>query len=145
MNDFLFFSNYDIIMVGNNSRNLSISVSVFEFDSRFSVFGQDFVFYDYRNPLAVPRDLQDMYDVVIVDPPYLEEDCLTKASLTVKLVAKPDAKIILCTGKVMEQLALRLLNVKLQSFEIRHHRERLSNPFGCFANYDLDEFCKYSW
>ncbi|KAF2367158.1 Protein-lysine N-methyltransferase Efm5, partial [Trinorchestia longiramus] len=119
------------------------SVNVFEFDSRFAVYGEDFVFFDYRSPLSVPLHLRDSFDVVVADPPYLEEDCLTKVALTIKMVSKPDAKIILCTGKVMEELAAKLMGLKLQNFEIKHEKERLSNPFGCFANYDLDEHCKY--
>lgn len=94
-------------------------------------------------PLAVPKDLRDQFDVVLADPPYLQEDCLTKMSVTIKFVTNPDSKIILSTGNIMEDLAHRLLDLKLQEFEIKHEKERLSNPFGCFANYDLDKHCKY--
>ncbi|KAA0185763.1 hypothetical protein HAZT_HAZT011199 [Hyalella azteca] len=124
--------------------NPKIKMSVFEFDSRFAVYGEDFVLYDYRSPLSVPSHLRESFDVIIADPPYLAEDCLTKVALTIKMLSKPDAKIILCTGKVMTELAARLMGLELQKFEIRHDKERLSNPFGCFSNYDLDEYCKYT-
>ena len=122
---------------------LSRAVHLYEFDPRFAVYKENFVLYDYRSPLDVGgRHHHSFYDVIIVDPPYLEENCLSKFTSTVKLIAKDDAKIILCTGKVMEPHAKSFLNLTLQKFEIKHEKERLSNPFGCFANYNLDEHCK---
>ena len=67
-----------------------------EYDKRFAVFGPDFIFYDYKNPLAVPRELGSAFDVVLADPPFLADECLTKTAVTVKFMAKNH--IILCTG-----------------------------------------------
>jgi 16S rRNA G966 N2-methylase RsmD len=72
------------------------SVSLFEFDKRFQKFGSDFVFYDYKSPLDIPRELYEQFDVVFADPPFLSEECLTKTAVTMKFLAKK--KIILCTG-----------------------------------------------
>lgn len=69
---------------------------LFEFDKRFAVFGQDFHLYDYKKPLDVPRNLASHYDLVIADPPFLSEECLTKTAVTVKFLSK--GNIILCTG-----------------------------------------------
>ena len=99
------------------------------------------MFYDFKSPLGMPQELRESFDVVVADPPYLAEDCLTKTAVTVKYIMKPDAKIIVCTGSVMEELANRLLNVKKCKFEIKH-TNRLSNPFSCYANYNLDDYCK---
>ncbi|KAK4301670.1 hypothetical protein Pmani_026199 [Petrolisthes manimaculis] len=117
------------------------TVKVFEYDTRFAVYKDDFVFYDYKNPLAVSRELREQFDVVVADPPYLSEECLTKTAVTVKFVMKEDARIILCTGHVMEDLVNRLLGVSKCQFEIKHENN-LSNPFVCYANYNLDEHCK---
>ena len=71
---------------------------VFEFDRRFAVFGEDFIFYDYKKPLDLPDSVTEhSFDLVFVDPPFLAEECLTKTAQTVKYLAKE--KIILCTGK----------------------------------------------
>ena len=67
-----------------------------EYDKRFSGFGEDFIFYDYKNPLGIPRGLASGFDVVFADPPFLSDECLTKTAVTVKFMAKD--KIILCTG-----------------------------------------------
>lgn len=68
-----------------------------EFDERFKVFGQDFIFYDYKEPLKLAPELKMQFDIVIADPPFLSEDCLTKMALSMKYLSKK--KLILCTGK----------------------------------------------
>jgi EEF1A lysine methyltransferase 1 len=91
----------------DNDASSSISLKVFEFDRRFAIYGSDFVLYDYRSPLDIPRDLRESFDLVFADPPFLSEECLTKTAVTLKYLAKE--KIVLCTGAVMAELADRLL------------------------------------
>uniref|UniRef100_A0A1B6GV00 Protein-lysine N-methyltransferase g.8434 n=1 Tax=Cuerna arida TaxID=1464854 RepID=A0A1B6GV00_9HEMI len=111
-------------------------VSLLEYDSRFAVIaGEAFVQYDYNFPLDVPRELASQCDLVLMDPPFLSEECLTKTSVTAKFLAKN--KIVLCTGAVMEDFAMRLLDLKKCSFEPKH-QNNLANKFYCFANFDLD-------
>lgn len=75
-----------------------VSAVLLEFDRRFDVYGDEFIFYDYNNPLCLPEDvLPQSFDIVIADPPYLSEECLSKVALTVKYLTK--SKILLCTGK----------------------------------------------
>jgi len=67
-----------------------------EFDRRFSCFGDSFIFYDYNEPVALPAELKQLFDLVVADPPFLSEECLHKTAQTVQyLTAK---KILLCTG-----------------------------------------------
>ena len=75
----------------------SVTVKLFEFDKRFSMYGDNFIFYDYNAPLEVPPDCSKEFDIVIADPPFLSEECLTKVASTIKHLAKD--KVILCTGK----------------------------------------------
>lgn len=72
-------------------------VTLFEYDKRFSSYGQDFIFYDYKSPLSIPREKSNYYDIVLADPPFLSEECLTKTSVTIRYLSKN--KIVLCTGK----------------------------------------------
>lgn len=69
---------------------------LFEYDTRFSVYGDDFTFYDYRSPLEIPKDLGSSFEVVVADPPFLSEECLTKTALTMRYLSK--GPLILCTG-----------------------------------------------
>lgn len=71
-------------------------MTLFEYDKRFSIHGSDFVFYDYNHPTDLPENHKKQYNIVLADPPFLSEECLTKTTETIKLLAKD--KIILCTG-----------------------------------------------
>ena len=74
-----------------------VSVCIFEYDRRFAVYGEDFVYYDYKNPVDLPeRIATHSFDIVVADPPYLSEDCLRKMSETIKLLTR--GKILLGTG-----------------------------------------------
>ncbi|PSN32513.1 EEF1A lysine methyltransferase 1 [Blattella germanica] len=115
------------------SQSPNHEVSLFEFDKRFAAYGEDFILYDYKSPLDIPRHLAGRFDVVVADPPFLSEECLTKTAVTIKFLAK--SKIILCTGAKMEELACRLLDVKRSEFQPRH-KNNLANEFCCFINYD---------
>lgn len=108
-----------------------------EFDTRFSCYGDDYIFYDYKDPLALPKDWKGTFDVVVVDPPFLSEECLSKAAETVKFL-EPKF-IVLCTGAVMEPHAQRLLGLQPCKFKPKHSRS-LGNEYKCFTNYDVDDF-----
>ncbi|XP_034186975.1 EEF1A lysine methyltransferase 1 [Osmia lignaria lignaria] len=114
-------------------------VTLFEYDERFKVFGSDFIPYNYKFPLDIARDMSNSYDLVIADPPFLSDECLTKTAVTIKFLAKK--KIVLCTGAVMSELAGRLLNVTVCNF-IPHHRNNLANEFYCYSNFNFDEALK---
>ncbi|XP_037656558.1 EEF1A lysine methyltransferase 1 [Choloepus didactylus] len=110
------------------------STSVFEYDKRFAIYGEEFVFYDYNNPLDLPEKIAaHSFDIVIADPPYLSEECLRKMSETIKYLTK--GKILLCTGAVMEEEAVKLLGVRMCKFVPKHTRN-LANEFRCYVNYD---------
>ncbi|XP_031729826.1 EEF1A lysine methyltransferase 1 [Anarrhichthys ocellatus] len=109
-----------------------VTAVVLEFDRRFSAYGDDFVFYDYNEPLRLENVAPKSFDVVLADPPYLSEECLSKVSQTAKYLSK--GKVLLCTGAVMEKLAKELLGVTMCSFLPEHNRN-LSNDFRCFVNY----------
>ncbi|XP_072382521.1 EEF1A lysine methyltransferase 1 [Diabrotica undecimpunctata] len=110
-------------------------ITLYEYDKRFSAYGADYLFYDYKSPLSIPRDKSDYYDIVLADPPFLSDECLTKTALTIRFLTK--SKIVLCTGAVMEDLLKRLLDLRKTSFEPKHENN-LANEFCCFTNFDLD-------
>lgn len=68
-----------------------------EYDTRFQVYGENFVHYDYRQPQQLATTLEEgSFDLVVADPPFLSEDCLSKMAQTIKYLTKD--KVILCTG-----------------------------------------------
>ena len=69
-----------------------------EYDQRFSVYENKFVYYDYKRPLDLPDELKcHSFDVVIADPPFLSEECLEKFTQTINFLRKD--KVLLCTGE----------------------------------------------
>ncbi|XP_021945722.1 EEF1A lysine methyltransferase 1 isoform X1 [Folsomia candida] len=112
------------------------TVDLFEFDKRFDAFGSYFIFYDYKDPENVPEECLQAYKVVIVDPPFLSEECLEKVAITVKKIVAANGKIILCSGNVMEAKAFETMGLKPCAFVPIHKKTCLKNPFACFTNYD---------
>ncbi|XP_035532278.1 EEF1A lysine methyltransferase 1 [Morone saxatilis] len=110
-----------------------VSAVVLEYDRRFAAYGNDFVFYDYNEPLSIAASVAPQsFDIVLADPPYLSEECLSKVAQTIKYLSK--GKVLLCTGAIMEKIAKDLLDVRRCSFLPKHNRQ-LSNEFRCFVNY----------
>lgn len=121
-------------------RREDISVYIFEYDRRFSIYGDEFIFYDYNNPLDLPEGVAPRsFDIVVADPPYLSEECLRKTSETIQFLTR--GKILLCTGAIMEEQAAQLLGVKVCKF-IPEHSRNLANEFRCYTNYDSGLDCE---
>lgn len=116
-----------------------------EFDKRFDVYGQNFIQYDYNYPLQFDKNRFCKYfDVLVVDPPFLSEECFQKVWQTVAAVMKPDgAKIIWCTGRIMRE-HLDAVGLRECKFEPMH-RGGLANDFGCFLNYESSNSEKFGY
>eukprot|EP00128_Syssomonas_multiformis_P002109 Colp12_sorted_trinity150504_noHs@30249 len=113
--------------------NVSNRIVLFEYDKRFSRYGDGFVFYDYKQPLELPEELKGSFDVVVADPPFLSEECLTKTAESIRWLGK--SKYLLCTGFVMTALAGKLLGLRTCGY-YPVHEGNLANEFRCFANFD---------
>ncbi|KAM9342205.1 EEF1A lysine methyltransferase 1 isoform 2-T2 [Pholidichthys leucotaenia] len=63
-----------------------VSAIILEYDRRFTTYGDDFIFYDYNEPLSLPAGTAapQSFDVVLADPPYLSEECLSKVAQTIR-------------------------------------------------------------
>ncbi|KAI9884860.1 MAG: DASH complex subunit dam1 [Watsoniomyces obsoletus] len=125
------------------------TVWLLEFDRRFDIFNE-FVFYDFNRPFQLPAHLKGTCDRILCDPPFLSEDCQTKAATTVawltrsttasdRLNADPRLpRFVTCTGQTMAPLLQRLYRrVGLRSTSFRpRHVKGLSNEFRCYANFE---------
>ena len=133
-------------------------VYLLEYDTRFAIFGQDFVHYDFQHPLRLPAELKGRFDRIICDPPFLSEDCQTKTALTVRWLARSwvastsassagqtetasdgdqGLSLVMCTGERMEAVVHKLyakVGVRTTDFG-PVHACGLSNEFLCYANF----------
>ena len=58
----------------------------------------------------MPSALEGKCAGIVLDPPYLNPDCLKAFTSTVVMLAKsPDIPVMLCTGAVMADTAEKLL------------------------------------
>jgi len=132
-------------------------LTLFEFDERFKdKYPDQFVRYDYNQPLDVPDELKSAFDVLVVDPPFISDECMVKVAQTVRLLSKPDTRVIFCTGASMEELVscllltlqhsppcsnsipiqlYRLLKLRRATFKPQHRRN-LANEFTSYTNYN---------
>ncbi|XP_049284112.1 protein-lysine N-methyltransferase CG9154 [Anopheles funestus] len=113
---------------------------LFEFDERFASYGDNFQQYDY-NKAFDPEYMDayaDQFDLIIADPPFLSEECIEKIGAIVTKITKQNAKVILCSGAVVQEWAKEHLGVSLCQFRPEHERN-LGNEFCSYANFDLDD------
>lgn len=124
-------------------------IYLFEFDTRFELLAgkEHFFFYDYNKPLDFSDKLKGKVDRLLIDPPFLNEDCQTKSSVTAKALLSPNDKsktksgvlkhrLISCTGE-------RMANVIKNAYPDTHitdfypeHANGLSNEFRCYSDFE---------
>ncbi|PVZ98322.1 hypothetical protein BB558_005668 [Smittium angustum] len=115
------------------------NVALMEIDDRFSVYKDQFIKYDYLKPLNFPnaQNLKGKASFILMDPPFLNEDCLTKFAITTRFLSDPNTQTLLSTGIVMTSLAKKF-GLHETNFEPTH-RSRLSNKFKAFTNFQNDK------
>ncbi|KAK4124160.1 hypothetical protein N657DRAFT_644361 [Parathielavia appendiculata] len=138
------------ILNAGGSEKLRPKLLLLEHDNRFAVF-PEFVYYDFAQPLKLPAHLKGTCDRIICDPPFLSEDCQTKAALTVRWLSKPPSssssdsqqqpqrtRLIVCTGERMQDIVKRVyrfFGLRITDYDPVHARG-LSNEFYCYANFE---------
>jgi Probable N6-adenine methyltransferase len=113
-------------------------IYLFEYDARFERLAPNptkFVNYDYNSPMKFPSPLLGKVDRVLADPPFLSDECLTRTAMTVRTLLRKGGKVMVCTGRKMEDLVPKLfLGTKKVEFEPKH-KGGLANAFGCYMNW----------
>jgi len=126
---------------------------VLEYDRRFSKWGVDFVFYDYKDASVpdLPAEWRHAFDVVVCDPPFLTEDCAAATlRAAIDTLGKQPAtaasdeastemcKIMFCTGEIMAEKLTELSGGRLKKSEtfVPEHASKLSNPFVLLTNFE---------
>lgn len=102
------------------------------------------MFYDFNEATDeyYLSEFHHNYDIIIADPPFLSEECVTKMCKIINKLLKESGKVILCSGKIVEPWVLKHLNLFKCKFRPGHERN-LGNEFVSYANFSLDELiCK---
>ncbi|CAI5741990.1 unnamed protein product [Hyaloperonospora brassicae] len=126
-------------------------VFLFEYDRRFDdKYGPHFVFYDYNEPTKLPAKFHRFFDYVLVDPPYLNADCMSKFAETMRWLAK-DVEVVpgkrdrilnpctFITARMLRQDIDANLGFKPSGFTPTF-ASKLSNQFLTYTNYTSDRF-----
>nr|CAC38017.1 hypothetical protein [Zygosaccharomyces rouxii] len=125
------------------------NIYLFEYDTRFELLaGRDhYVYYDYVQPLEFTDQLKGKVDRLLIDPPFLHNNCQTNSSITAKaLLAPKDGsktmngylrhRFMSCTGERMADLISKLYpDSKITTF-LPQHANGLSNEFRCYADFE---------
>jgi hypothetical protein len=59
---------------------------VLDFDKSLGAGCDEFVFYDFHHPTALPAELKHAFSLVVIDPPYIEQDVWQKYVQTAKFL-----------------------------------------------------------
>lgn len=123
-------------------------IYLLEYDTRFQVMaGSKFYAYDYNEPDNIPEILRHKCHRLLIDPPFLEEQCQRKlaraarnllAGQTGEKTALGDDKwkLISSTGERMRDVIKETYpETRLTSF-LPQHKNGLSNEFRCYASFE---------
>ncbi|XP_050100141.1 protein-lysine N-methyltransferase CG9154 [Anopheles aquasalis] len=122
---------------------INANAMLFEFDERFAYHGDRFYQYDYNRAIETNYldEFREAFDLIIADPPFLSEECIEKMGIIIKKMAKPNCKLLLCSGAVVQQWAEQYIGVTMCDFRPEHERN-LGNEFCSYSNFDLDSIIK---
>ncbi|CAH0480667.1 unnamed protein product [Peronospora belbahrii] len=129
----------------------SDNVYLFEYDRRFDEkYSGHFVFYDYNEPTNLPKRFYRYFDYVLVDPPYLNTNCMSKFAETIRWLVK-DLEIIpgkkdkiltpctFITARMLRKEIYAELGFTPSGFTPTFE-SKLSNQFLTYTNYSSDRF-----
>ena len=124
----------------NKNQMENLNVALFEFDERFSIFKDAFNFYDLNKPLDIDKIHNKKYDIIVADPPFLNEETIHKVSETMRLISNENGIKIFITGiQVEDSIIKEFPELKLTNIKIEHDKKRLQNPFGFFCAINLEK------
>jgi len=129
----------------------STSTYLFEFDSRFHALskpiGTQFFKYDFNRPEKVLEKLKGKVDLLVIDPPFLNETTNQLYGETSRLLlrkedGKVEGKVLLLTGVSIGEKALKYYQngedgekMKLTKLKVEHSSP-LANDFNAWADFD---------
>ncbi|KAF8907646.1 putative N6-adenine methyltransferase-domain-containing protein, partial [Gymnopilus junonius] len=115
--------------------------TLLEYDQRFAVLSpKQFVPYDLDEPDVFPDSLKENFDIVVVDPPFLNEVTNRKLTQTLSQILKPEGKLVIITSTSVEDIICRLYDEpplgRLRRTAINVEHGRLANDFACWGSWE---------
>ncbi|CAI5723822.1 unnamed protein product [Peronospora destructor] len=127
------------------------NVYLFEYNRRFGEkYNEHLVFYDYNEPTNLPEKFHRFFDYVLVDPPYLNTNCMSKFTETMRWLVK-DVEIVpgnketilnpctFITARMLRKDIYANLGFTPSGFTPTFE-SKLSNQFLTYTNYISDRF-----
>jgi len=108
---------------------------VLDFDRQWEA-DAGFVFYDFNEPDAVPSELHNTFDFVLVDPPFITPEVWEKYATTTRLLLRPGGRV-LCTT-IAENASMMQELLGLQPVRFRPSIPTLVYQYSVYTNYQSD-------
>eukprot|EP01052_Picozoa_sp_SAG31_P007388 SAG31_NODE_352_length_17229_cov_9.658669_13_plen_166_part_00 len=67
---------------------------VLDFDRSLGVGCDEFVFYDFNHPTDLPAELQRAFSLVVIDPPYIEQEVWKNYAQTARFLLAEGGSVI---------------------------------------------------
>lgn len=124
------------------------NVYLLEYDTRFSVLAPGrFFHYDYTRPDDVPLLLRNKCHRLLIDPPFLEDQCQRKLAQAARNLLVKDSgeltesgdkkyKLISSTGERMRDLISETYPETQMTDFLPKHKNELGNEFRCWASFE---------
>ncbi|KAF1319623.1 N6-adeninemlase domain containing protein, partial [Globisporangium splendens] len=69
-----------------------------QFDDKFATEGSHFVHYDFNRPEAIPKELLESFDFLVIDPPFITKEVWQQYAAAARLLLRSSqSKILLST------------------------------------------------
>jgi len=107
--------------------------TVLDFDKQWES-DPGFHFYDFNHPEALCESLHHRFDMVVIDPPFVQEACWRAYATSAKLLLAPGGKVLLTTILENAELLEQLLGVKPNVF--RPSIPNLVYQYHIFTSYE---------
>ncbi|KAH8822400.1 putative N6-adenine methyltransferase-domain-containing protein [Flagelloscypha sp. PMI_526] len=134
------FQNYYAQTEGEGTRHPN--TKLLEIDHRFGVLAKEqYVYYDLFKPDEYPKDLNGWFDLIIVDPPFLNEETNTSLCTTFSQILNPSTgKLLIITGASVQETCLKVYGdspptgpLRETKLDVKH--TGLANEFVCLGSW----------
>src|SRR6056300_355147 len=95
---------------------------------------KSYVFYDFNYPTSIDANLRGLFDVIVIDPPFISQSVWKSYAITVTLLAKEGAHIICTTVAENEALMERLFMCQKNKFQ--PSIPNLTYQYNTYANFE---------